>query len=301
MTSSAAGSLAGEGRSVTGVREPDSASGTVSDRLERLTAALAESVHLQAQLNERFAVRLLEFGSSVGAIEMICRQINGRIGKLTAARVERAPVSVAGPSPSGYAPKRFDVVYRAPALMVMSERVVLYGLVFGLRPQRCLEIGTHRGGSALIIAAALDDLGEGTLSCVDLAPQIDPEDWRAMAHRATLFSAPSSPGVFHEMAEKAAGRFDFALIDGDHSTAGALRDINGMLGVLEDSATIVLHDAHNDEVAQAVRLAVENRESGLTDCGMISTEKSFDAAQGVYWGGMRMLRFSRREPARRNG
>jgi hypothetical protein len=181
--------------------------------------------------------------------------------------------------------------------MVMSERVVHYGLVFGLRPRRCLEIGTHRGGSALIIAAALDDLGDGTLSCVDLAPQIDPEDWRAMAHRATLFSAPSSPGVFHEMAEKAGGRFDFALIDGDHSTAGALRDINGMLGVLEDSATIVLHDAHNDEVAQAIRLAVENRESGLIDCGMISTEKSFDAAQGVYWGGMRMLRFSRRAGA----
>jgi len=83
------------------------------------------------------------------------------------------------------------------------------------------------------------------------------------------------------MAEKAGGRFNFALIDGDHSTAGALRDINGMLGVLEDSATIVLHDAHNDEVAQAIRLAVENRESGLTDCGLISTEKSFDAAQGV--------------------
>jgi hypothetical protein len=86
-----------------------------------------------------------------------------------------------------------------------------------------------------------------------------------------------------------------------HGGSGALRDINGMLGVLEDSATIVLHDAHNDEVAQAIRLAVENRESGLIDCGMISTEKSFDAAHGVYWGGMRMLRFSRREPARRNG
>jgi hypothetical protein len=42
MTLSTAGSLAGEGRSVTGVREPDSASGTVSERLEQLTAAVAE-------------------------------------------------------------------------------------------------------------------------------------------------------------------------------------------------------------------------------------------------------------------
>src|SRR6266403_752143 len=91
MALSTAGSLAGEARSVTGVREPDSASGTVSDRLEQLTAAVAESVHLQAQLNERFAVRLLEFGSSVGAIEMICRRIDGRIEELTAARVERTP------------------------------------------------------------------------------------------------------------------------------------------------------------------------------------------------------------------
>jgi len=78
MTLSTAGNLAGEGRSITGVREPGSATGTVSDRLEQLAAVVAESVHLQAQLNERFAVRLSEFGSSVGQSKRFA-------GKLTVA------------------------------------------------------------------------------------------------------------------------------------------------------------------------------------------------------------------------
>jgi predicted O-methyltransferase YrrM len=173
--------------------------------------------------------------------------------------------------------------------------VVLYSLVVGLRPRRWLEIGTHRGGSALIIVAALDDVEQGTLACVDLAPVIAHEDWRTIAHRTTLYSG-ASLGVVTEMARGTGARFDFALIDGDHSTPGALGDIQAVLPVLQNTAHIVLHDAYNDKVAEAIVLAVGKPGNGLTDCGMISAEK-FPPSEGEYWGGLRLLRFSRKKAA----
>jgi predicted O-methyltransferase YrrM len=139
--------------------------------------------------------------------------------------------------------------------MAMSERVVIDSLVVGLRPRRCLEIGTYRGGSALIIVAALDDVKQGSLACVDRAPVIAPEDWRAIAHRTTMYPG-ASLGVVTEMARGTGARFGFALIDGDHSMPDALGDIQAVLPVLQDAAHIVLHDAHNDKVAEAIVLAV---------------------------------------------
>jgi hypothetical protein len=96
------------------------------------------------------------------------------------------------------------------------------------------------------------------------------------------------------MARRTGGRFDFALIDGDHSTSGALGDIQGVLPVLEDTAHIVLHDAHNEKVSESIILAFGNAGNGLTDCGMISAEK-FAPSEGEYWGGLRLLRFSRKK------
>lgn len=176
--------------------------------------------------------------------------------------------------------------------MTMSERVLLYGLIAGLRPRRCLEIGTFQGGSALIITAALDDLGEGKLACVDPEPKVRPEHWSRIAHRATLFAAPS-PDVIPEASRAVGGKFDFALIDGDHRTEGVLRDIEGTLPHLEDHAYLLFHDAHNAETSEGIDRAVRNPRNGLADAGMLSTEKTGDSAPGVFWGGLRLLRFTR--------
>jgi hypothetical protein len=61
-----------------------------SGLFEQLSAGVAESVRLQTQLNERFAVRLLEFGNSLRAVQQTSRQIDARIETLTAGRVEDA-------------------------------------------------------------------------------------------------------------------------------------------------------------------------------------------------------------------
>ena len=200
--------------------------------------------------------------------------------------------STSAAAPQDFVPNRFEVVHDAPVWMTMSERVLLYGLIAGLRPRRCLEIGTFQGGSALIITAALDDLGQGKLACVDPDPKVRPEHWSTIAHRATLFAAPS-PDILPEAARAVGGKFDFALIDGDHRTEGVLRDIEGTLPLLEDHAYLLFHDAHNADTAAGIDQAVSNPKNGLTDAGMLSTEKTADAVPGVFWGGLRLLRFVR--------
>lgn len=46
--------------------------------------------------------------------------------------------------------------------------LLFYGLVTGLRPKVCVELGTLAGYSAYCIATALKDLGQGHLDCYDL-------------------------------------------------------------------------------------------------------------------------------------
>lgn len=205
------------------------------------------------------------------------------------------------PAPSGahgasmnIRPSRFGVIYTAPILMTWSERVVLYGAVFGRRPQRCLEIGTNKGGAAMVMCAALDDLGAGKLICVDPAPVIWPEHWQQIQHRTTLLTG-KSPDLLPDAAKAAGGRFDFALIDGDHTKAGVIRDIEGVLEFADDDAYLLFHDAHFTEVREAIDEVLARQKDALADCGLISSERTPDPKQpNVFWGGLRLLRYRRR-------
>lgn len=191
-------------------------------------------------------------------------------------------------------PNHFDVIDKAPVLMTWSERVVLYATVIGLRPKRVLEIGTHRGGSAAIIVAAMDDLGEGLLCCVDPQPVIDPAHWATIAHRATLFTG-GSPAILSETTKAAGGSFDLAFIDGDHEEPGVVADIEGTIPLLADSAYMIFHDAHYPAVERGIDRVLKSRPGRLVDCGMLSVERTPDANHPeVGWGGLRLVKFERK-------
>jgi predicted O-methyltransferase YrrM len=190
-------------------------------------------------------------------------------------------------------PTRFNAIFDAPVWMTFPERVVLYSTVFGTRPRRTLEIGTYRGGSSVIIVAALDDVGTGELVCVDPEPQIAPETWDRIKHRATLLQGPS-PDALQNVAPTPAERFQCALIDGDHSLAGVIRDVEGVLPVLDDEAVLLFHDAHFSEVDEGLRRMLDAHADRLIDCGLASNLATPDEANpGVTWGGLRQLRFVR--------
>jgi predicted O-methyltransferase YrrM len=187
----------------------------------------------------------------------------------------------------------FDAVYSAPAELRMPERVALYGLVFGLQPKHCLEIGTFRGGSTAIICGALDDTGCGELACVDPTPQVDPVLWARLAGRCRMFEGPS-PDILPEVAREVGAAFDFAFIDGNHTHAFVKRDIAAVLPLMADDAHLLFHDANYPDVERAIDESVaEHRE--LVDCGLVSVEPTIfrDGDTETTWAGLRLLRFRR--------
>jgi predicted O-methyltransferase YrrM len=186
-----------------------------------------------------------------------------------------------------------DVVADAPALMIRPERVLLHALVRALRPSRILEIGTHKGGSTRIMCAALDEIGEGTIVCVDPDPVIEPDDWELLAHRTTVVVG-ASPDELGQASGLAGGPFDFVLIDGNHKYDFVRRDIDGVLPFLAPDAYVVFHDSHYWQVKAAIDDAVAEHEE-LADCGDLSREEGredrLESGNPVVWGGLRLLHF----------
>lgn len=192
---------------------------------------------------------------------------------------------------------RVSTILDAPAELLLPERLLIYSIVRGLRPRRCLEIGTHFGGSTTIIAAALDDVGEGKLVCVDPNPLVPAPVWAGVAHRATMIRG-CSPAALVEAYTQAGGDFDFVFVDGDHTTAGVIRDVEGVLEVAAPGAHLLFHDSHYWEVEAAIDACVARHPGRLMDAGTLSVLSTAPivAPDGTTsrWGGLRMLRVSPR-------
>jgi predicted O-methyltransferase YrrM len=177
-----------------------------------------------------------------------------------------------------------------PAHMTWPEKVALYALVRGIRPQRVLEIGTLFGGSASVIVQAMDDAGCGALFCLDPNPQVSPGIWNRIKHRATLYKA-RSPDALSQIYSDAGGPFDLAFIDGDHETEPLKRDIAGVVNVIRPGGLMIFHDAHFGPVEAGIDQAIASFGDVLWDMGLIVDGPVTDQGNpDVFWGGLRVVR-----------
>lgn len=201
------------------------------------------------------------------------------------------PVLSARPGP-------LDRVLSVHAEQKPRERMVLYALVFGLAPRRCLEIGVRFGGGSRIIAAALRDLAasghEARLACVDPAPEPD-FDWDAeLGELATLIREPS-PDALGAARDALGGAVDFAFVDGNHDEGPTRADLKGVRAVAADDAVVLCHDAYHEPVRRAIHSVVTR--GWYHDCGMVCTTHNpgrfVEPDKPVTYGGVRMLRVRR--------
>lgn len=185
-----------------------------------------------------------------------------------------------------------EVIRWAPAWMTRAERLMLFSLIFALRPARYLEIGTFQGGSALIVAAAMDAVqSESRMICVDPEPKIDPKHWACLQHRVTLLRG-RSPGILSQASQEAAGNFDFVLIDGDHTGEGVLRDARGVLPYVCDGAYLLFHDCFYPEITRALDDFSRQHAPHVVDFRSLTREVTMPEKEGakpVQWGGLRMM------------
>lgn len=185
-------------------------------------------------------------------------------------------------------PERVGVVYTAPSDMRIDERIFLYAFVRGFQPERALEIGVLRGGSAAIITNAMQENGKGRLVGIDPAPDIT-IPWAHYHGRYTLLRKPS-PDAVPEARESAGGPFEFVLIDGLHIYDQVTKDIAAVLPVLADGAYVLFHDAFHYGVATAIREAVESN-PGLRDCGYPCRTAVTGVDPWTPYNGFRLLRY----------
>jgi len=184
--------------------------------------------------------------------------------------------------------ERVGVVYSAPSDMLIDERLYLYAFVRGFRPERALEIGVLRGGSAAIITNAMEECGRGTLVGIDPAPDMK-VSWSSLHGRYTLLRRPS-PDAVPEAREAAGGPFEFVLIDGLHMYEQVRKDIAAVLPHLADGAYVLFHDAFHYGVATAIREAVEANPT-LVDCGYPCRTANPWADPRMPYNGFRLLRY----------
>lgn len=113
-----------------------------------------------------------------------------------------------------------------------------------------VEIGSHRGKSTIVLAAALAD-GVG-LTAVD--PFDDPrwgggpESLEVFEENLARAGVAERVSLYRGLSEEAAATWDgpsvdLAWIDGAHDEASVLKDIDGWGGHLRDGGTLMLHDA----------------------------------------------------------
>jgi len=184
--------------------------------------------------------------------------------------------------------ERIGIVYRVPSEMTIDERLFLYVLIRGVRPDRVLEIGSRHGGSAAIIACALQDNGRGRVFGIDPGPDITvkPANFHG---RFQLISRPS-PAAIPEARQLAGGPFDVVFIDGLHTHSQCAADLAGALPHAADGAYFLFHDAFHIGVSEAIREAVET-DSRLHDCGYMCVQP-YTQDPLVSYHGLRLLRFS---------
>ena len=182
--------------------------------------------------------------------------------------------------------ERFGTIYHHPSDMCVTDRVMLYALVRGLRPERSLEIGARWGGSARIIAAAMEENGLGKLVGID----IDTSNFRA--RKKDLFGRyqlmrGSSPEAIPDAVGLLGGPLDFVLIDATHTYDSVLADLRGVIPLLADGGHILCHDAFHQGINAAVHTVLKQH-TNLIDCGFITRNPSL--GQPVSYCGFRLIR-----------
>jgi predicted O-methyltransferase YrrM len=185
-------------------------------------------------------------------------------------------------------PERIGIVYRVPTEMNIEERLFLYALIRGVRPERVLEIGSRHGGSAAIIACALEDNSRGRVIGVDPAPAITVNE--VCFHRRFYLISQPSPAAIPDAFQVAGGRFDVVFIDGLHTRTQCAADLAGALPYAADGAYFLFHDAFHVGVSEAIREAIE-ADSRLHDCGYMCV-RPFTEDPLVTYRGLRLVRFS---------
>ena len=135
-----------------------------------------------------------------------------------------------------------------------GELILLYGMVAALKPHYVVETGTHKGVSALAMAAAMfDEDIDGVIHTAD------PRGWGAeqnaakFPHLAQYIDFQRCRG--DEM--NVDGKIDLLFLDGLHERDEVLSEFEYLKPKMSEDCVVVFHDAGGDNAQVGVNEAVK--------------------------------------------
>jgi cephalosporin hydroxylase len=184
--------------------------------------------------------------------------------------------------------KSIRSIYFHPSDMCEPDRVMLYALVRGLRPERVLEIGARWGGGARIISAALNDSGIGKAIGIDPEPQNFRPSAKDLLNRYELMTGYSPQDVPAAVA-KLGGKIDLAFIDAMHTHDHVYADFNAVIPHMASGGHVLLHDTFHVGIHTAIEKVLAANPDFI-DCGFLSRYPSVLPDAPVAYEGLRLIR-----------
>lgn len=181
-------------------------------------------------------------------------------------------------------------IYFYPSDMCEPDRVMLYALVRGLRPERVLEVGARWGGGARIISAALQDSGFGNAIGIDPEPQNFRPSAKDLFNRYELMTGYSPQDVPVAVA-KLGGPIDLAFIDAMHTHDHVFADFNAVIPHMAPGGHVLLHDTFHIGINTAIE-EVLRANPAFSDCGFLTRYPSIMPDAPVAYEGLRLIRIS---------
>ncbi len=186
-------------------------------------------------------------------------------------------------------PERIGAAFMHPSDMCVTDRIMLYALVRGLRPERVLEVGVRWGGGARIIASALEDNRHGIAVGIDPEPEafgIPERHLHGRYRRVVGFS----PQITKEAVALLGGAPNLVFVDALHTGDAVYADFLGVLPFIQDDAHILFHDAFHQGVSTAIQVVIDANET-LIDLGFITRNPGLGSP--VSYQGLRLVRKGR--------
>ncbi|MCK5680415.1 class I SAM-dependent methyltransferase [bacterium] len=126
-----------------------------------------------------------------------------------------------------------------PTLKNVLDLWVYQELIYSLRPDLIIEMGSFKGGSTLYLAHLLEQLGQGQIISVDL----DHSHFLASHARiTTLTGSTQDPGTIIRLKEAAAGLSVMIIHDADHSRDMVLADLQAYADLVSKDSYFIVED-----------------------------------------------------------
>jgi predicted O-methyltransferase YrrM len=172
--------------------------------------------------------------------------------------VDVADIIAAVPTSASFHQKcaRFAAA-ESKSLLAAESLAFMHELIGVLEARSILEIGTYFAGGTKVLADAAQ--GTGMVLTIDSngarAPYVEAEiaTWPQPMRDATMFLPFSAADLFSTFSQRKEFWFDLCLVDGDHRHTAALADLLNTARYAGPGAVILVDDATQPAVFNAVR------------------------------------------------